>query len=536
MKKHLFMAMALLASAAATAQTIAEGYYRVKNVGSERYISVCDNQASADATSSTVDMGALLTFKSLDRVLSDPGTVIYVKPVAGEAYKYDFVCQGINTYNMIQNTHLTIMSYDKGETWVASGSYKNMATMYIYDSWNNGDEGVCSTTKATNRLNWNVIPIETTSDNYFGVKGKYAANNSYYTTLFAGFPFTVTEGVKALQVVDVDEALGIAIYEEITGEVPASTPVVLQCSSNLATNNRLNLLASTTATAPKNMLKGAFFNINKTKHVNYIPVTGTTRMLGYTSDGSLGFVKRPGVTTIPHNEAYLSVSVSAPAEFKLMSQEEYTAYKEAIARDKITIIANNATRVYGDPNPQFTYMTSGAVLRGVPELYTDATEASLPGEYPIHIAQGSMENTMPTFEEAVLTITKAPLVIMCGNYEREQGQPNPEFNLIYSGFKLKETADVLTTKPTVTCDANEESAPGEYPIGIYGATSDRYDIRYVSGILTVKEPSGIREVVSTQRPTNVYTATGVLVRRQATTLEGLPKGIYVVNGRKVIVR
>ena len=53
MKKHLFMAMALLASAAATAQTIAEGYYRVKNVGSERYISVCDNQASADATSST---------------------------------------------------------------------------------------------------------------------------------------------------------------------------------------------------------------------------------------------------------------------------------------------------------------------------------------------------------------------------------------------------------------------------------------------------------------------------------------------------
>jgi hypothetical protein len=58
----------------------------------------------------------------------------------------------------------------------------------------------------------------------------------------------------------------------------------------------------------------------------------------------------------------------------------------------------------------------------------------------------------------------------------------------------------------------------------------------VSGILTVKEPSGIHEVVSTQRPTNVYTATGVLVRRQATTLEGLPKGIYVVNGRKVIVR
>ena len=35
---------------------------------------------------------------------------------------------------------------------------------------------------------------------------------------------------------------------------------------------------------------------------------------------------------------------------------------------------------------------------------------------------------------------------------------------------------------------------------------------------------------------DVYTLTGSKVRRQATSLDGLPKGVYVVKGRKVVVR
>ena len=33
---------------------------------------------------------------------------------------------------------------------------------------------------------------------------------------------------------------------------------------------------------------------------------------------------------------------------------------------------------------------------------------------------------------------------------------------------------------------------------------------------------------------DVYSISGVLVRKNATTLEGLPKGIYIVNGKKVV--
>ncbi len=57
--------------------------------------------------------------------------------------------------------------------------------------------------------------------------------------------------------------------------------------------------------------------------------------------------------------------------------------------------------------------------------------------------------------------------------------------------------------------------------------------RYRFKVLT----TGIELVADDQEsPADVYTLSGVLVRSQATTLEGLPKGIYIVGGRKCVVR
>ena len=47
--------------------------------------------------------------------------------------------------------------------------------------------------------------------------------------------------------------------------------------------------------------------------------------------------------------------------------------------------------------------------------------------------------------------------------------------------------------------------------------------------------TGIREI-SADNPVDVYNMQGNKVRSKATTLSGLPKGIYIVNGRKVIVK
>jgi len=47
--------------------------------------------------------------------------------------------------------------------------------------------------------------------------------------------------------------------------------------------------------------------------------------------------------------------------------------------------------------------------------------------------------------------------------------------------------------------------------------------------------TGIREI-SADNPVDVYNMQGNKVRSKATTLSGLPKGVYIVNGRKVIVK
>ena len=39
-----------------------------------------------------------------------------------------------------------------------------------------------------------------------------------------------------------------------------------------------------------------------------------------------------------------------------------------------------------------------------------------------------------------------------------------------------------------------------------------------------------------EAPTGIYSLSGVLVRRGATTLDGLPKGVYVANGKKYMVK
>ena len=46
--------------------------------------------------------------------------------------------------------------------------------------------------------------------------------------------------------------------------------------------------------------------------------------------------------------------------------------------------------------------------------------------------------------------------------------------------------------------------------------------------------TGIRETRAERSDFNVYTLTGTKARSKATSLEGLPKGVYIVNGKKVV--
>ena len=52
----------------------------------------------------------------------------------------------------------------------------------------------------------------------------------------------------------------------------------------------------------------------------------------------------------------------------------------------------------------------------------------------------------------------------------------------------------------------------------------------------VGNKTGIHEVTRSQEPANIYTLQGLLVRTQATSLKGLQPGVYIMNGKKYVVK
>ena len=51
------------------------------------------------------------------------------------------------------------------------------------------------------------------------------------------------------------------------------------------------------------------------------------------------------------------------------------------------------------------------------------------------------------------------------------------------------------------------------------------------------DPSGVRDITTAAPKTfNVYSLSGQIIRRNATSLQGLTRGIYIVNGKKYLVK
>ena len=203
--------------------------------------------------------------------------------------------------------------------------------------------------------------------------------------------------------------------------------------------------------------------------------------------------------------------------------------------DAVIVKAKSYSREYGDDNPAFEYEVSGTELDGMPEITCEATASSPVGTYPIVVKKGSVTNYNVTYVEGTLTITKAPLTVKVEDVTREQYLENPEFVITYSGWKVSDDESVLTKKPTVTTEATKDSPIGEYAIVVSGGEARNYELNYQNGVLTIIESTGIAEI-SVISPADVYTLQGHKVRTKVTTLEGLPKGVYVINGKKVVVK
>jgi len=92
--------------------------------------------------------------------------------------------------------------------------------------------------------------------------------------------------------------------------------------------------------------------------------------------------------------------------------------------------------------------------------------------------------------ERTLTVDKAVLAIAVRDTSKVEGQDNPGFTLVYTGFVSGETPANLTTPPVVNTLATTASSAGYYTLTPANAVSNNYTITFTAGRLTVLPANG----------------------------------------------
>lgn len=208
----------------------------------------------------------------------------------------------------------------------------------------------------------------------------------------------------------------------------------------------------------------------------------------------------------------------------------------------LTVTANNASRLYGQMNPQFTASYTGLVngdtaasLSGTLTFTTPATQSSPVGIYTINCSGLTSNNYMITFAPGQLNITPAPLTITVNNASRLTGQPNPTFTVSYSGFVNGDMAASLSGILVFATTATQSSPAGSYPITCSGLTSTNYMIAFAPGQLTITAPACAADATASFSITRSGFSYSPILKRYAqsvsltnTTASAISGPIYLV--------
>lgn len=177
-------------------------------------------------------------------------------------------------------------------------------------------------------------------------------------------------------------------------------------------------------------------------------------------------------------------------------------YEYTITPAPLSLTVNNATREYGNPNPEFSSVITGFVEgenadnQNMTVNYTCAADMqSNVGNYRI-LASVNAPNYEVTYHYGTLAVTKAPLTLKVKNTSRLYGDENPQFELTYTGLRNNETSPTWTQAVKVATTATKKSHCGVYPITVSGGVSQNYQVaEYANGELTVsKRPLTVKAI------------------------------------------
>lgn len=197
-----------------------------------------------------------------------------------------------------------------------------------------------------------------------------------------------------------------------------------------------------------------------------------------------------------------------------------------------SVKVRNTIRYYGEENPELTYTVQGDPIEGTPVLTCEATADSPAGRYPITIEAGTITDENVTLLDGYLVVQRVSATATVANATREVGQPDPEFTLTFEGLVNGDEVPVWVEEPVFTCEADTDSPAGDYPITVT-AKAESYDLTFVAGTLTVLPAStGINKVIVSENRKDMpyYRLNG------QRSMVPSQKGVYIHNGRKMVVR
>jgi filamentous hemagglutinin family protein len=159
---------------------------------------------------------------------------------------------------------------------------------------------------------------------------------------------------------------------------------------------------------------------------------------------------------------------------------------------QITLTADSFDRLYGDPNPTFTFTDTGYRLSDTRDdvfssiaLSAVATPASPVGLYQITFDFNRInDNYTVNASAGQLRVDPAPATVIALPATRIFGDPNPAFEFQVAGLRNDDTADVVTGV-VFQALASEQFDVGSYPLEILSATASNYSLSFTASTLTI---------------------------------------------------
>ena len=269
------------------------------------------------------------------------------------------------------------------------------------------------------------------------------------------------------------------------------------------------------------------------------------------SDNSSVFTTRPQMEC---EATMISDAGEYPITISGAACKNYTlGYENAtmtVKKRTLQVTPADATRKYGEANPKFTCTLQGfvrnqneSVIAEMPEIYTTATTTSDVGRYDILSRGGSAVNYDFNYsKKGVLTIEKADQSIV---WEQDLsriavGEQVELQAYATSGLDIEYVFDTdiasiyrVGSKRYLDC-----YGIGTFVLRASQPGNNNYEAAVrVAKTVVIDSATGINdatETIGNGEPFDVYDLNGRKVRYQTTSLKDLPRGVYVVNGRKVV--